>query len=135
MHECFYLYFSVYMAFLIMSSILLTITICVYTYYTKLLNDYTRLMRHYAFVLNLAFVVMTINKDNTFSNELCQFNGKEKSQKMVKFYKSMYVCIIILLGIYGNFFLFVSGLLLQYLFVASFSFMSSLAIFTWSKIQ
>ena len=77
-----FLYLSVYQAFYIISSILLAVTICVYTHYRKLLNDYTRLMRQYSLQLIMAFMLMSVNKSMHFGAEIgmmaCQLSGKIK---------------------------------------------------------
>ena len=79
--------FSVHVALYIISSLFLTVTICVYTYHPKLLNDYTRLMRQYALQLTLAFLLMAVNKtihfgtcDGTFCGiGACKLNGNENT--------------------------------------------------------
>ena len=63
-----FLFFSWYIAFYVISSMFLVVTICIYTYHTKLLNNYTRIMRQYALQLTMAFLLMAINKSIHFGN-------------------------------------------------------------------
>ena len=67
------------MAFLIISSILLVATIVVYTYHKKLLTDYTRIMRHFAVVLLITYILTVVNKlvhlGDVGSLGLCRFTG------------------------------------------------------------
>ena len=66
-------------ALLVISSILLIFTIGIYTYYRQLLTEYTKIMRHFASVLLVTYIIMVINKSvhlgNAVSPGLCQFSG------------------------------------------------------------
>ena len=57
------------------------VTIGIYSYYPRLLNDYTRIMRQYALQLTLAFLLMALNKKVHFRDccgiAACQLNGND----------------------------------------------------------
>ena len=70
---------SWYPYILISSSLFLCLTIGIYTYFDKLLNFYTRIMRHFAIALLAAFIVLAIaqflNMD-TMGYAFCKASGK-----------------------------------------------------------
>ena len=73
------IYFSILAAFLISSCVLLVITVVVYSYHQDLLNDYTRLMRHYAVQLCIALLLLAVSKiwkHRKFSLGVSRFIGK-----------------------------------------------------------
>ena len=77
MHFFTFIRFNV--AFLVISCILLVVTLGVYTNYKQLLTDYTRIMRHFAFVLLITYIVMIINRSvhlgDAVAPGLCHFSG------------------------------------------------------------
>jgi hypothetical protein len=64
---------------LIASSICLFITLIIYTAYPKLLNHYTRIMRHFTLSMMLAFIILSINQLTPVANysmNLCRLFGR-----------------------------------------------------------
>ena len=89
--------FSFYPYILITSAVFLLLTYAVYTIWDKLLNPYTRLMRHFVLNLAAAFIIFGVNQFTLLSDVsmfLCKFSGFAK----------------------------------QYLFLAAFSFMTSMSV-------
>ena len=98
--------FRYYPIFLITSSLLLAFTFSFYTYKKKLLDHLTRIMRHFAGNMLIAFLVLSINQvfELKESSEVgCYVIGKfvEKLQLIVfrKNYQNMQIllCLVILL--------------------------------------
>ena len=62
-----------------LSSVFLLLTVAIYTYFGQLLNHYTRIMRHFALNLFIAFVVLACNNliaEEIVETGLCEFIGK-----------------------------------------------------------
>ena len=131
--------FSVIAAFLIISCVLLIITIMVYSYHKSLLNDYTRLMRHYAIQLCIALMLLAIAKiwtHDKFSVSVCRFIGKYLYCYSDEIYILIKSIIIIITTDDWHILIFqFLGFCLQYFFISSFGFMCSMAIYTWCKIR
>ena len=90
---------------LITSSIFLSVTFCIYTAKKQLLDHLTRIMRHYAFNMLVAFLVLSINQafDIKESSEVgCVIIGNllnllyKKSEKIIVYYQHTGVVWIIL---------------------------------------
>ena len=47
---------------MLVTSVFLLATIAIYTYFQKLLNFYTRIMRHFSFSLFVAFMILSLNQ-------------------------------------------------------------------------
>ena len=129
--------FRAYAALLIVSCLLLILTIVIYSYYKKLLNDYTRLMRHYATQLCIAMMLLAVSKmwtHDAFSVEVSRLIGKDLS--FLLFLTVARLVSSIQKFIFENTaLLLILGFIMQYSFLSSFAFMCSMAIFTWCKIQ
>ena len=69
-----------HVSLLVISSILLMVTIGIYTYYKQLLTEYTRIMRHFASVLLVTYIILVINKSthlgDSVSHGVCLVSGK-----------------------------------------------------------
>ena len=82
----FFITHSWYPYVMLVTSVFLLVTIAIYTYFQKLLNFYTRIMRHFAFSLFVAFVILSLNQMSFWSdmveamdeagNILCKASGK-----------------------------------------------------------
>ena len=78
--------FSWYPYVMLVTSVFLLATIGIYTYFQKLLNFYTRIMRHFAFSLFVSFVILSLNQMSFWSELveamdeagviLCKTSGK-----------------------------------------------------------
>ena len=77
-----YFSFSRFYPYLLLtSSFFLFLTLIVYTFWSKLLTHYTRIMRHYTLSLFLAFIILAINQFHTlkdFNLGLCIASGKHR---------------------------------------------------------
>ena len=58
----FFIICSWYPYVMLVTSVFLLTTIGIYTYFQKLLNFYTRIMRHFSFSLFVAFVILSLNQ-------------------------------------------------------------------------
>ena len=70
--------FRFYPYVLLTSTVFLLLTLIVYSYWSRLLNPYTRLMRHFALSMMLAFILLSINQLVAFgdiSSIVCAANG------------------------------------------------------------
>ena len=85
--------------------ILLAVTIGIYTMYPKLLNPYTRIMRHYAFALFLAF-------SSPWPQQVFRIDAKDQ-REWCKF----------------------AGFFQQYFFLAFFTFMTAMSLETWKQLR
>lgn len=77
---------SFYPHILIASSVCLFITLMIYTIFPKLLNHYTRLMRHYTLSMMCAFILLSINQLTylgSFSPNLCKVSGEISTLEVV----------------------------------------------------
>ena len=82
----FFIICSWYPYVMLVTSVFLLATIGIYTYFQKLLNFYTRIMRHFAFSLFVAFVILSLNQMSFWSELveamdeagviLCKTSGK-----------------------------------------------------------
>ena len=61
-----------------LSSLLLLVTIAIYSYYNQLLNEYTRIMRHFAIALYVAFTFLAITNlgYGVIGDYFCRISGK-----------------------------------------------------------
>ena len=70
--------FRFYPYILITSAVFLLLTLIVYSFWSRLLNPYTRLMRHFALSMMLAFILLSVNQMVAFgdiSSAVCAING------------------------------------------------------------
>ena len=77
--------FSWYPYVLLVSSLFLLITIGVYTYFHQLLNEYTRIMRHFAIAMYAAFTLLAILQlvsMDTLGDELCKASGMRQYRNL-----------------------------------------------------
>ena len=125
-------------AFLIISCLLLATTFVIYAAYSKnLLNFYTKIMMHYCACLFLSFFFLTVNKFHHLGASIhkvfCEFTGNSSSWSQIQMYNWLQKSLFII--IHRNCLIFLIGFLLQYLFVCSFTFMSTMAIETWMQLK
>ena len=104
-------YNEFYPIIILLGTILLAVTIGIYTLYPKLLNPYTRMMRHFAFVLFLAFSILWPQKS---------FPGQKNPLLNPLIHPLL--CKFV-------------GFFTQYLFLVSFTFMTSLSLETWNQLR
>ena len=72
-------HFSWYSYILLTSSLFLLVTIAIYSYYSQLLNEYTRIMRHFAIALYVAFTFLAITNlgYGVIGDYFCRISGKK----------------------------------------------------------
>jgi hypothetical protein len=101
------------------SSIFLLATLIIYTAYPKLLNNYTRLMRHFTANLMCAFVILSVNQQVIMTNHepLCSMSGKDLNKNEEHTQSAM--------AIKGTL---ISAFLLQYFLLAAFNFMTVMSV-------
>ena len=96
---------------LLVASLFLVLTIGIYTAYPKLLNNYTRIMRHFAFALFLAYTCLWPQQMFPASNDpfVCKMTGmlqntcvsERMSNPLLAF--SNHVCLILISTYYLKF--------------------------------
>ena len=64
---------------MLLSSLFLLVTIAIYSYYSQLLNEYTRIMRHFAIALYVAFTFLAITNlgYGVIGDYFCRISGNK----------------------------------------------------------
>ena len=126
--------------FLIASSIFLLITVAIYTWMHKLLNYYSRIMRHFAVSLFAAFIVLAIVK-LTNKHDVgwgpCKALGMTaifRLFEILPLFKSKYLISRITCILFEIHFLF-QGYLVQYFFLVAFALMTTMCLELWITIR
>ena len=123
--------------FLIASSIFLLITVAIYTWMHKLLNYYSRIMRHFAVSLFAAFIVLAIVK---LTNKHDVGWGPCKALGMTAIFRlfeilPLFNLISRITCIFFEIHFLFQGYLVQYFFLVAFALMTTMCLELWITIR
>ena len=117
-------------------TVLLAITLGIYTKYPKLLNTYTRIMRHFALTLFLAFTCLWTQQIFDLQSHplACKFIGNPNMILSSIVWMHEILELYIIDEIKTSIFSF-SGFLIPYLFLIVFNFMTAMSFETWNQLR
>ena len=106
-------------------------SIWIYTYFSKLLNPYTRIMRHFSLSLFVAFIFLAIIQiigDAGIGENECRATGKKNRLNLLTLFVSNWMEETLKSS-------HILGFLIQYFFLVAFSLMTAMSLETWQQIS